>query len=208
MSLSTYSELKTKLGQQIDREDLTDAVLTDFVALAESAMKRDLFTMGGETVATYTTSAGVNRVPVPDDYQGIRSIHVQGDPTNVLRLVSVDKLNASYASDTSGSPIMFAVVSDHFLLSPTPDAEYTLQLTYYGFDELSDTNTSNWILSKHPDLYLTGALFEAGDYIMDNEKLAKYKARYEAIITDINERDKAERYGSDFRTRPYGMSVV
>jgi hypothetical protein len=208
MSITTYAELKTKVSDQIDRDDLTDAVVSDFVSLAESAMKRDLFTMSGEVVATYVTVAGENRVPVPNDYIGIRSIHVRGDTGSVLRLVSVDKLNASYAATTQGSPIMFSIVGDYFVLSPTPDSTYTLELTYYGFSELSDTNTSNWILQKHPDLYLTGALFEAGDYIMDNEKLAKYKSRYEAIITDINERDKAERYGTDFRSRPYGLSVV
>lgn len=206
--ITTFDELKAKISSQIDRSDLTDDVVSDFITLCETAMKRDLHTMGAEGVSTFTTAPGVDRVPLPADYIGIRSISIQGDPNQSLRMVTVEKLNASYGSNTQGLPVMFTISSNYFILSPAPDGEYTLELDYYKFIPLSDENTSNWILEKHPDLYLTGSLFEAGDWTMDDTKLAKYKARYDSIISDINERDKAERYGADLRSRPYGMNVV
>lgn len=203
--ISTYSELQTSIADWLDREDLTTKI-PDFIRLAEANMKRSIFTMGAEIVATTDTIPGLSRLPVPSDYIGIRGIKVEGG--SVLKMVSVDKLNASYASDTSGSPIMFSITSDYFLLAPTPDSTYTIELDYYGFTPLSDTDTTNWILTKHPDVYLFGSLLEAKGYIMDIEKMAMWKSRYEDGLNEINERDRAERYGADFRSRPYGMSIV
>ena len=55
-------------------------------------MKKRFFTMGSESVATYEVVAGENRVPVPDSYMGIRSMHVQSSINSVLRMVSMKAL--------------------------------------------------------------------------------------------------------------------
>jgi hypothetical protein len=207
MSISTYSELQAAIADWMNRSDLDDAI-PNFIALTEANMKKRFFTMGSESVATYEVVAGENRVPVPDSYMGIRSMHVQSSINSVLRMVSMDKLKASYASATTGIPEVFTVASDYFVLAPTPDGEYVLELDYYRFDALSDTNTTNWILTHYPDLYLFGSLAEAKGYIKDEALISLWLSRYEKAAQELDERDKAERYGTDLRSRPYGMTVV
>jgi hypothetical protein len=74
---------------------------------------------------------------------------------------------------------------------PTPDTGYTGELTYYGkITALSDSNTSNWLLSYAPDLYLYGALLEASPYLKDDERLATWGQLYTNSLGDIEVADQ------------------
>jgi len=56
---------------------------------------------------------------------------------------------------------------------------------------LSDSNTSNTILTRHPDAYLYGSLGAAGVYLMDDQKTALYEQLFTRAITEIK-REEAE----------------
>jgi len=51
---------------------------------------------------------------------------------------------------------------------------------------LSDSNTSNWLLSLSPDIYLYGALLQATPYLRDDERLPVIASLYQRMIEDMN----------------------
>jgi len=50
---------------------------------------------------------------------------------------------------------------------------------------LSDSITSNWLLQKHPDVYLYGALCESGPFLQDISLLAVFDGRFERAMLDV-----------------------
>jgi hypothetical protein len=69
---------------------------------------------------------------------------------------------------------------------PAPDTGYTAELTYIGtLPKLSDSNTSNWILARHPDVYLYGALMQAAPYLRDDERVGLWSSMYTQAIEDM-----------------------
>ena len=104
----------------------------------------------------------------------------------------------------------YAFVDSTIELAPTPDSSYTLQLTYYAkVDALSDSNTSNFVLANHPDVYLYGALKHASIYLMEDDRVAMFSALFEKALEEIKmEQEKAE-FGKGSlmqRRRTYGKS--
>jgi hypothetical protein len=66
---------------------------------------------------------------------------------------------------------------------------------------LSDSNTSNWVLASHPDVYLYGSLAEAFKYSMDDEQAAKYDGLFRNGIQEILALDKQRKYAQNLRVR-------
>ncbi len=79
------------------------------------------------------------------------------------------------------------MVGDEFQFIPIPDASYLVELTYWRrIPPLSDTNTTNWILSDHPDAYLYGALVQSAPYLMDDSRITTWGTLFTAALDDMN----------------------
>jgi hypothetical protein len=52
-------------------------------------------------------------------------------------------------------------------------------------DKLSVSNASNWILARHPDVYLYGSLLQAAPYLRDDERVGLWAPLYAQAIEDM-----------------------
>jgi len=78
-----------------------------------------------------------------------------------------------------------------------PDAVYTVEIIYVGeITPLSATNTTNTILSRHPDAYLSGALVEAYTYLMDESRAQVYDQKFSRAIAEIQKDSERAHYGT------------
>ena len=83
---------------------------------------------------------------------------------------------------------------------PTPDGDYTVELYYYSrIPELSDSNTTNWLLEYFPDAYLYGSLVHSAPYLKDDARLTIWAALYQSAIDAINESGDAAKFGGSGR---------
>jgi len=100
------------------------------------------------------------------------------------------------------------MVDDSIELAPTPDVEYTLQLTYYAkINALSDSNTSNFVSTSHPDVYLYGALKHASIYLMEDERIPMFTAQFEKALEEMRMEQEKSAFGKGSlmqRRRTYG----
>lgn len=202
MPLTTYAELQTAIANWVDRTDLTSDI-PDFITLAEGVLKREMRTLLEEKRAFAETVADQSALALPTDFNGMRNLFVRGSPKISLTQVNLDKLYRAYASDYSGKPLMFAVTDEQIIMAPTPDSAYTVEMAYWSYPVLSDVNTSNSVLTRHPDLYLMWSLVYAYEFIYgeENEKPA-VMAQIKADATALLESAKADNRDRQFGTVP------
>jgi len=197
MAIGTYSELKTAIANFLARDDLTDRI-PEFISLAEARMGRELSTRSQEKRSTATVSGGDAYVSLPTDLRSVRLVKLNTTPTEVLEYYTPVRLNEMYSSNASGKPRAYTVIGAEIKFAPTPDADYVAEIVYgEGSDTLSDSNTTNTILTRHPDAYLYGSLAAAGVYLMDDQKTSLYEQLFTRAIAEIRrEEDEGKHAGS------------
>ena len=81
----------------------------------------------------------------------------------------------------TGTPRYYTVVGTQLSVYPTPPSTgITVHITYYAsLPSLSNSNTTNWLLLKYPDLYLYGSLKHTAPYLRDDERIALWDALYQ-----------------------------
>ena len=195
MAFSTYSDLKTSIANFLARDDLTSQI-PDFIRLAEARMSRELDARSMEKRATATTVAGDGYISLPTDLREIRNVQLNTDPVTTLESYTVQMINTDYAGQGQGKPKAYSIVGTEILLKPTPDDAYTLEIVYgENVQALSDEDTNNPILLRHPDAYLYGSLMNAYTYLMDEQRASQYDQLFTRIMDEIIRDTEKARYG-------------
>ena len=189
MALSTYAELKTSIGDWLNRSDLT-SVIPDFISLAEAQIERTL--RARQMIVRANASFDAQYGAVPSDFLEAKSLKLTStNPQSPLSFLSIDALDAEMTKYTaSGKPRFFGVVGGQLRIVPTPDATYTTELTYYAkLSKLSTSNTNNWLLTSSPDIYLYGSLLQAAPYLQDDARIQTWATLYERALNDSQTAD-------------------
>ena len=189
MALTTYAELKTSIGDWLNRSDLT-TVIPDFISLAEAQIERTLRTR--QMIARANASFDAQYGAVPADFLEVKSLKLTStNPQTPLSFLSIDALDNEMTKHTaSGRPKFFGIVGGQFRIVPTPDSNYTTELTYYAkLSKLSNSNTTNWLLTSNPDIYLYGALLQAAPYLQDDARIQTWATLYERALNDSQTAD-------------------
>jgi hypothetical protein len=189
MALSTYTELKTSIGDWLNRADLT-SVIPDFISLAEAQVERTLRTR--QMIVRANASFDAEYGAVPSDFLETKSLKLTStNPQTPLEFLSIDALDNKASEYTgSGKPRFFGVVGGQFRIVPTPDATYTTELTYYAkLTKLSSSVATNWLLTANPDIYLYGSLLQAAPYLQDDARIQTWATLYERALNDSQTAD-------------------
>jgi hypothetical protein len=193
MAISNYSELKAAIADWLNRSDLTDSI-PDFIVLAEARHKRDFKIRRMETRVTANTVADSEFYSLPDNYVAMRNIQLNTDPKTPLEYLTPEQMDRIYAGSAKGKPRAFSIIGNNIQLRPTPDSAYQIEILYFKhFTALSDSNTTNDMLTHHPDAYLYGALVEAEPYLQNDKRIQVWSSYYDRAKQDIissNERDR------------------
>lgn len=184
MSVSTFAELKTNIADFLNRDDLTSAIPT-FIALAEAQINRDLRHWKMKARTTFTIDQEYE--DLPSDW--LETVSFNAGNKYPLKLASRETIADKRMSseDTAGTPQYYAHVADKFEFYPTPDDTYTGDLLYYQrVPALSDSNTSNWLLTDSPDIYLYGSLIHTAPYLQEDGRAATWAQLYGAAVQKLN----------------------
>ena len=200
----TYGGLKASIASWLKRSDLTSSI-PDLVALAEARIARDLRLRAQIVTATLTTVAGQRYVTLPSDWLETENLTLAStSPPASLSVVTPEVLDRKFPDGyVTRQPEVYTVVADRLLLGPTPDAAYTISLAYYArLDALSGDSDTNWLLAGHPGVYLFGSLAESAPFLMDDERVSLWEAKYKADVAALQlADDQSLRSGSAMRVR-------
>jgi hypothetical protein len=76
-----------------------------------------------------------------------------------------------------------------------------VNVTYYARFSLDAANTTNWLMTNHPGVYLYASLAECEPYLVNDQRAVTWEAKYQ------NERDSLK--SSDQKSRfPTGARMV
>ena len=199
MALNTYSALKTSIANWLNRSDLTSEISEDFIVLTEKDFNSKLrirkmiatnssFTIDAETVA------------LPTGFLQIRDMYiVDGGTKYALHYITPAQMDQIKGSSTSGQPSTFTIIGDNFRFAPTPASSYTATINYYkSFDALSDSNTTNYILTNHPAIYLYGSLYHAANFLggVEPARLQQWQGMYTTAMERLERNDREDQYGN------------
>ena len=204
MAITTFAELKTQIGDFLNRDDLTSVIPT-FIDLAESQINRDVrhWRMENRVTTSVTTQYFVR----PSDWVQTLRLRLTGGGTDCLELISGSAMDdkRSASNDVSGTPAYYRHVEDQFEVFPTPSSSTDIELVYLqSLPALSDANTTNWLLTYAPDIYLYGSLLHSAPYLQDDTRLTVWAQLYSASVKRLNlesEQSTAGVKGLRFRSR-------
>lgn len=193
MSISTYAELQTAVGNWLNRSDLTSYV-PDFIALGEARIYRELRIRAMETALSSAISSGV--VAVPSAYIELKHAYVDGTPTSSLLRAEPGLIYAKYPTrSSSGRPVYIAREGSNFIFGPYPDSNYTIKGIYYGrLTALSDSNTTNWFTTNAPGILLFAALCEAEPFLKNDMRIALWQSKYDMEKEGIEREERNEQF--------------
>lgn len=185
MALNSYSALRASIADWLNRDDLT-SVIPDFISLAEAQIERRVPTQRMVVRTNLTISSQFTNLP--SDFLSAKSLVLTStSPVRPLEFVTEDEMDAKrVVFQAVGKPAYFTIIGTTVEVVPTPDTSYTAELTYFQtFAKLSDSNTTNWLLERHPDVYLYGSLLQAAPYLRDDERVGMWTALYGQAIDDM-----------------------
>lgn len=203
MALGTYAQLQTSIADWLHRSDLV-SVIPDFIALAETKLNADIDSRGQEVRTSLTANIIDNRVALPTDMLEMRRLTITSTtPYRVLEYKSPEQLYAdnNYVT-TSMEPDSFAVIGSNIELNCIPDAAYTLELIYrQKLTALSNSSTTNWLLTGYPNAYLFGSLIQSAPWTGDETRLLVWQKMYQDSIDTVNSIDWYSGSGLRVRSR-------
>ena len=201
MAIGTFAQLKTAAANWLDRSDLTDRI-PEFIALAEARFNRELRTRDMETVSTaISTVAGTREYSLPTGFVQMKEFHLSTDPLTPLAYITPEMMTRLWAGSAQAKPEVFTIIADNVRLGPGPDAVYTTSMLYYKtFTALSDSATTNDMLTNNPDVYLYGTLLEAEPFIMNDQRIPVWLGAFDKAVASIQNQDNKDRHsGSNLR---------
>ena len=183
MAIGTYTELQSAIGNWLDHS-LYSARAPEFISLFEASANRRLRVRQQETTAVITVTAGSGNLP--SDYLAWRQvISASAGVVADLEYDTSKYLTALFPTVPSGPPTHFYIQGTQITVRPVPTSETIAMIYFAKVAALTDSATTNWLLTEHPDLYLFGSLVEAEMFGVDDERAPLWKARRDEIFDEI-----------------------
>jgi hypothetical protein len=181
VSITTYTELKAAIADWLNRDDLSDARLGDFVSFAENRIYHKLRIPTMERVVLLDTD-GDGMAYIPADFLEAKDVFFNDVPLDRISLTDLMSRGSA-----SGKPQAFAREGGMLRFWPNPgdttDTDDELRMIYFAEPErLTATNADNSVFLLAPDLYLYGSLVAAGVYMtVPPEKIGLWSQAFEDI---------------------------
>lgn len=202
---TTFTTLKQDVQRYLERgatlaaDPIVYEQIPRLINLAERRIARELKIQGFINVVTTTVQSGQSVVTKPDRWRDTVSITLGTGASNNTRKSLFSRAYEymrSYWPDATatGEPVFYADYDyNHWLLAPTPDAEYPLEILYYQLPQLLDEeNQTNWLTDNAPELLLYGTLLEATPFLKNDDRIAVWQNMYDRSAAMLNGEDLAK----------------
>ena len=189
-----YTSLQAAVTEYLarDQDATLIARIPTFIQLFEAKMNRMLYVRQMEqrsTTTADTLSTEPEFISLPADFQSMRRIRlssVSGKPHLDFKSgTQLDEYRSSIGNAV-GQPQFFSIFGSEIELAPTPDSNYTIEMVYRQNVPALATNSTNWLLTLAPDIYLYGALLESAPYMKEDERIQVWAAGLSTALDGLN----------------------
>ena len=203
-----YTELNSSIQSFCENYE-TDfvAAIPTFVKQAEQYIYNTVQLPAIRKNQTANVTSGNQYLSLPDDYLAAFSLSVITPTTlaqSFLLQKDVNFIRESYpAPGSTGTPKHYAQFdANTYIMGPTPDASYGVELHYYFYPQSIVTAGTSWVGDNFDSVLLYGSLVEAAIFMKaEADILTFYKAHFDAsmgslkVLGDGKDRRDAYRSG-------------
>jgi hypothetical protein len=193
MAIGTYAQLQTAIANWINRADLT-ARIPEFIALGEARLNRNLRLRMMGSDQSLTGSVGSRAITLPSGF--LEPMNLWQEETTGRRELRFVLPELMTTNATDGQPDYWTVDGANVKFERELDEAYSFTLRMLQSFALSDSATTNWLLTNYPDAYLAASLAEAFTYVMDAEREAYWLQRYRVAVDEINDHEARTKAGA------------
>jgi len=203
-----YSTLVNEIQSYTENQFVPSDINT-FITQAEQRIYNtvQLPAIRRNVIGNLTT--GNKYLDMPDDWLSTFSLAVINNNNEYLYLINKDVnfIRQSFPdtdADFYGEPQYYAVFDNSaFIVGPTPDDDYQVELHYFYYPESITTAPSGqtWLGDHFSSVLLYGSLLEAYTYMKgEADVIANYKARYDEAMLLLKQlgdgKDRQDAYRS------------
>ena len=177
-----YTELKTNI-QDICEQTFTDEQLAMFTEQAEQGIYNSVQIPALRKNQTGNLTNGNKYLVYPTDFLypfSLAVIDAAGDYTYLLNK-DVNFVREAYPNPAStGTPVHYGLFDDTaFIIGPTPDASYGVELHYGYYPQSIVTAGTTWLGDEFDSALLNGALIQAIRFMKgDQDMVQLYNKMY------------------------------
>jgi hypothetical protein len=192
-----YTQLVQSIQDYTQNEETSFVSnIPNFVQQAEERINRSIMIPELRKNATASTTADNKYLARPSDFLAVFSLAVidgDGDYTYLLDK-DVNFIREAYPSaSTTGLPLYYSQfdgdstgTEGNFILGPTPDDDYDVELHYYYDPESIVTAGTSWYGDNAEAALLYGSLIEAYTYMKgENDLVGLYTQRYNEAMGQL-----------------------
>lgn len=190
--IASYDDLVAAVKSELDRADVSDEKVLEFIQRFEARMNRLLRVPEMERVETLALVDG--SCDLPTDLLEVRRIY---DASNVM-LYAVEP--SAWVERRSGGRKVYCILGG--AVKVAPDSDETVTMVYYAaIPPLNIDQQTNWLLAAHADLYLYGCCYLFCSHVDDDDGVAKYKTAADEVLSELIAQGQRKRFGGPLLQR-------
>ena len=202
----TYAELVAAINSYSENSfDTTD--INTFIQQAEQRIFNTVQLPDLRRNQVGNTTSGNKYLTTPSDWLSTYSLAVIDANNEYTYLLNKDVnfIRESFPDTDSGfygKPEYYAIFDDNtFILGPTPDSNYTVELHYFYYPESIVTAGNTWLGDNFDTALFYGSLLEAATYLKaEPDVIQNYTQRYMDAISMLKQlgdgKDRRDAYRS------------
>lgn len=188
MNYTTLSQLLQDYTQNYSSEFV--AAIPEIVKLAEDRIYQSVQIPSLKKNATSSFLAGNKYLAQPTDFLAPYAMAVKSATGAYLYMLEkeVGFINEAYPDPSiTGIPRYYAIFTDDtFVVAPTPNANFQVELHYFYEPESIVTAGTSWLGDNVESVLFYGSLVEAYTYMKgEADLIALYKGRYDESISKL-----------------------
>ena len=116
----------------------------------------------------------------------------------------VEFIRSCYPNPTdTGAPKYYAIFDQNsYILGPTPDASYNMELHYFYYPQSIVTAGTSWLGDKFDSVLLYGSLLEAYTYMKgEKDVIMEYQKRYDEALAMLKQLGEGKNRQDMYRTQ-------
>lgn len=202
MALSNYTELQTAVQTELKfTETGFVAAIPDMIKRAEVKVNRRVRLREMEQLAYATYAAGTTAIAdrllaLPTGYIELINLRVRPATANDdayvhVRYVDPGRISDYYATASDGT--LYYTLRDQLEFATPVSTDHRVIMHYLKKWDIA-TDSTNWLLTNYPDVYLYGALSEAEGFLRNDPRIQLWQSMFYQALDDL---DKLSERGRD-----------
>ena len=204
----TYSELKTAIQQYLMVEYVGDGAEPTFVANIDNFIKNTEIIINNTVQlpafrvnVTGSVTTGNPYLTIPSDFLSIFSLAVI--PSTIVGIIPTPTYQYLLNKDVNyireafpypsaqGTPQYYSLFDNNtFIIGPTPDVDYDVEMHYYAYPEsiVDAASGTTWLSTEFPNALLWGSLVEGYIFLKGETALIQtYQAKFDQVMAEVKQ---------------------